>query len=252
MTKFFAVSDLHGHYDEFIACLGNTEYDEANPNHKVIMVGDWTDRGTQCAELYKYLHTQEALGKCIVLAGNHDEMLLEFLDGGEAYFHIMYNGLAATIGSLAEYTTRDYYKEVGEDNALLTDWLNRARKIIVDKYPELAEWLRNLPYYYETENHIFTHGSIQGYGNWKEPDISWRQLLWDDGSFFHAPILNTDKKIVVGHFGTAELRRRNGLSEEEDHSILCVDDQKIFIDGCTVLTKNVNVLVVDDEEICSN
>mgnify|MGYP007056177662 CR=1 FL=1 len=54
---------------------------------------------------------------------------------------------------------------------------------------------------------------------------------------------------MIGHFGTSHLREIYGLDFDKDpNEILKRDDGKVIaIDGTTVLSHKVNVLVVEDE-----
>ena len=76
--------------------------------------------------------------------------------------------------------------------------------------------------------------------------IDWDALDFDDGTFLIQPN-TTGKTIVVGHFDSGHLRKMYNLGNEDDHSILETEDKKVFIDACTILTKQINVYVVEDE-----
>ena len=67
-------------------------------------------------------------------------------------------------------------------------------------------------------------------------------------------ITNTDKKVVIGHFGTEQLRKMypeiTKNDKGNDYDILTRDDGKVIaLDATTVLSKKVNVLVIEDEII---
>ena len=143
-------------------------------------------------------------------------------------------------------------------------WVDICRKEIVDEYPELLPWLKSLPRYFESKNYIGVHGAIDTkVPDWHKPHcyrynlIDWDALDFDDGSFFGSEIRNTDKTIIIGHFGTEHLRKmydyspnRNMLGE---YDILKRKDGKVIaIDGTVVLSKKINVLVVEDEEVIDN
>lgn len=271
--KMFIFSDPHGFYDETIKCLKESGYDENNDEHLLVCLGDFTDRGSQSLELYEYLYRLTQDGKAIVLPGNHSKFLIEYLDGTTNNpFNYLNNGVDETFASLLG-RTRPFESWCLIDNHIeeptygdFSNWLVQARAEINKQYPELLPWLKSLPRYFETEHYIMAHASIDTQAiDWREPHcirhtlIDWDALDFDDGSFLGKRMLNTyGKTVVVGHFHTYHLRHKynystvtNPASDEADHSILDINDEtlghKIFIDGCTPLTKKVNVLVIEDK-----
>jgi serine/threonine protein phosphatase 1 len=258
--KIFAISDLHGFYNETMAALSAAGWDENNIDHLLVVVGDMFDRGPDSDVLYAKLRDLTLTGKAIVLAGNHEPFLIEWLSGPVSMFNFMYNGLTSTLDSFLG-RTRAFFSWVVVDkqlnekelsaedwNALWYEWSAIARAEINTQYPELLVWLNSLPDYLETANHIFTHGSIQSYGDWKKPHKGWNWQHWDKGEFFGENIISTDKTVVVGHFGTGDIREKYALGSKDDYSILKREDGRvIMIDGCTVLTHNVNVLILEDD-----
>ena len=60
-----------------------------------------------------------------------------------------------------------------------------------------------------------------------------------------------DKTVVIGHFGTAHLREMYEIDDNKDkYDILTREDGKVIaIDATTVVSKKVNVLVIEGEEL---
>lgn len=263
--KIFAVSDIHGDYDALIHGLLEAGYDENNKKHLLVVLGDNFDRGSQSLDVYNYLKKLTDEGKAVVIMGNHDLMFIDYLTGEcITPFNYMHNGENETFAEFLHQTApfEMYCLLHGIDDKEVTygdfaEWVSDAREEINNEYPELLPWLQSLPYYYETKNYIFTHGAIDTEANnWKEPHIikysytDWQALTWDDGSFFSKPIINTDKTVVIGHFGTMHLRDMYDLSYEDGKKsdILTRDDGRVIaIDATTIATHRVNVLVVEDE-----
>lgn len=261
MKKIYAISDIHGHYFEMINALEDMGFDEKNDEHLLIVCGDIFDRGTQNLEVYKYLKRLTDTKKAIVTYGNHHKFLIEWLEGKDiSPFNYMNNGLNETLGDFLHRTSPFESWCFIDEKCEMTygafaNWCEVARQEIKEEYPELLEWLKSMPRYYETKNYIFTHASLDLKSeNWREPHcerwnlIDWDALDFDDGNFILKKN-NTGKVIVVGHFDTGHLRQMHKLGEYEDHSILETADNKIFIDGCVPLTKKVNVLVIPKEEL---
>lgn len=260
-TKYFVISDIHGFYDETILALKSKGYNENNPYHKLLVLGDIFDRGSQSKEIYLWLKRLSDEKKCIILKGNHDNFLVKFLTDYrllDNQFNYYNNGLDSTINSLLnnKFTLDQYYKrksELGEsvDSRIkaFKAWNSVVMNIINSGYSELISWIKSFPYYYETKRFIFTHSSIDTLAeDYKNPvNKSWDDLLWDDGSFYSKEINNTNKTVVVGHFSVADVRLMNGLDFERDYSILKRKDKKlIMIDGSVMLSGRVNVLVLED------
>ena len=253
--KIFAVSDVHGDYDSLIKALRDAGFNENTYNHKLISLGDQFDRIPNSLNVYNYLKHLEEKGKAIIIKGNHDIMLEEYLNGVSiSPWNYMRNGtdetLADFLGQTKPFETWCIFNNI--DSPTIDDfgkWIGLARQEINKDYPELVPWLRHLPFYYETKNYIFTHAAIDtSDNNWRE-SFNWKSIVWDDGSFFGSKIENTDKKVVIGHYGTDDLRELYNLPKgSEPYSILVRNDKKVIaIDTCTVLTKKVNVYVVEDE-----
>lgn len=257
----FASSDVHGNYKVLIQALNEKGFDENNDSHLLVILGDCFDRGIENLEVYNYLTRLQEKNKCIVIKGNHDLMLEGYLSGKDiSAFNYLMNGTNETLGDFLHQTmpfeTRCILNNKEQTVGEFHRWIEIARKEINEEYPKLLSWLQNLPYYYETKNYIFTHGSIDTMvEDWHQPNCSrynyvdWDALTWDDGSFFGKEINNTDKTIVIGHFGTDDLRKNYNLPySNQPYDILTREDGRVIaIDTCTVATRRVNVLVVEDE-----
>lgn len=253
--KIFAISDIHGFYTEMIKSLKESGYDEDNPEHLLIVCGDKFDRGKESVKVFQYLKRLMDKNKAIILRGNHLAFIENFLEGSNDPFNYINNGLNETIADFWHRTAPFESWCALEGNCELSienysKWAEIARKDINKEYPELLPWIKSLPYYYETDNYIFTHGMIDGQCfDWHNPNISWYECTWAKPRDFNNSIVNTDKKVVVGHINCGLLRSLYGY-DENDNSIFERPDGKVIgLDTCTVLTHKVNVLVLEDEII---
>lgn len=262
--KIFATSDIHGNYHALIKALQDAGFDENNDSHLLVVLGDHFDRGTESALVYEYLSRLTEKGKAITIMGNHDLMFIDYLTGKViSPFNYYRNGENETFADFlqrtAPFESWCMIDEKIEDPTYgdFARWLKIATEDIKKKYPNLLNWLENQPYYYETEHYIFTHGAIDTQAeDWHKPNCQkynytdWEALTWDDGSFFGSDINNTEKTVVIGHFGTDHLRDKYGLKKtyEEDFSILKRDDGRVIaLDSTSIVSDKVNVLVVEDE-----
>lgn len=262
--KLFFVSDIHGNYDALISSLKEAQFDENNPDHKLIVLGDVFDRGRQNLEVFTYLKHLTDIERAIVLLGNHGKFLLDYLSGKSVSpMNYIYNGTNETLADFFHQTApfETWYIMEGikhPTNADFAVWIGNTCHDIKEEYPDLLPWLKECPYYFESEHYIGVHASLDTEAlDWHNPQFAWRSGLsgwdaldFDDGSFLGKRMTNVNgKTVVAGHFATNRLRERYKLGSVDDFSILDVNNEnghKVFIDGCTILTGKVNVYVVED------
>lgn len=256
VNKYFVFSDVHGCFKELKKSLEKAGFDETNPHHILISCGDMFDRGEESLAVYKYLKDMNDKGRAICLKGNHEPFTIEYLNGSSITpFNWQYNGTNTTLDDFLHRTDafhswcmidQNIEKPTWND---FSNWLKIARDEINKEYPELLDWLTNLPWYYETEHYIFTHASVDtSASDWRNPKYGWYEFTWDNGSFIKKDTSNIDKTIVVGHFHCRDLRMQNNINDGENEDAILRVDNKIFLDTCTILSRKVNVLVIEDEK----
>jgi len=232
-VTLFVVSDIHGHYTVLKDALDVAGFDETNPEHHLLALGDYFDRGKENAAVYEYIHRLMTLGKADGLLGNHDLFLLEFLEGDDekTVFNAHFNGTDVTLEDFSGMR----YDQANHD---------AIRRAIMSRYPELYSWLKQLPLYIEHEDYVFTHGGLDG----SDPD--WRStpretFVWNYQSGL--PGLK-GKTIVVGHERTPQVRMKRGVSgltlDDPAMSAPYYEDGVIYIDPFVEQTKRMNVLTL--------
>jgi serine/threonine protein phosphatase 1 len=85
--RIYAVGDIHGRFDLLQILAGRIADDLAGaPTRQALTVflGDYIDRGPRSAAVLEALSGGEFPTRLIALRGNHEEMLLRFLDDGNA------------------------------------------------------------------------------------------------------------------------------------------------------------------------
>jgi serine/threonine protein phosphatase 1 len=96
-----AIGDVHGCADELRELLGTLPI---RKDTTIVMLGDYIDRGPKSNEVVKIVRELQEKHTVITLMGNHELMLLEFLESDdplkEARF--IYNGGTATLSSYAD------------------------------------------------------------------------------------------------------------------------------------------------------
>lgn len=266
--KNFVFSDVHGNYDALIKSLLDAGYDDNNPTHRLISIGDAFDRGPQSLDIYRLLSRTRS----IAIKGNHDEFFQEFLekgsDGEFVLFNILHNGLGETIKSFGRLDD-DFFKVFKPED------LDRIRDNILNTYGGLRRDIQKMPLYFETKNFIFCHAGINGkLSDWRDTPKDF--MLWDITQT-HLPCQNTNKFVVIGHHHVDQvaenaistgidfdkMTQSNGRVSyrvgNEKKTIASFGNQdkfapirignKIAIDGCVSLSNKVNVLVIEDEDL---
>lgn len=263
--RFFVTSDIHGEYKALMEALQEAGYDPSNPEHFFVDLGDSFDRGPSSKDIYRYFKGLPKDRRMFV-KGNHDIMFQEYLDKGMdgefVLFNILHNGLGATINSFG-------CLEFGR-NPTTVEILNDVCFYIKREYPELKSFLADKPLWFETDNFVMVHAGLNPeLVNWQRTDEHY--ALWDIKDA-HRRVPNCVKTIIFGHYHTdlvAEQARKEGDTKitpittsgvstrrgailrnygntDNFSSIYLQNANKVAIDGCTNLTKKVNVLVFED------
>ncbi len=238
---YFCVSDLHGYYDVLIDTLNKHGFDETNDNHTLIVIGDMVDRGPQNKELIEYIYKLHQSNKAIVLLGNHDFFLLEFLRGnfGRTNFNFKRNGHKITIEHLLGHSFEEKEEYTDEQ-----DKLN-------EMYPYLKGFLESLDPYYELKDYVFVHGGVNSeLPNWKEDTL--RNFIWTR-QYDHLPL--PGKTLVVGHTPAFYVRTIDeGIDvddevkfskEHPEYFEIHHKDNVIHIDGGVYYSGIINVLKLE-------
>ncbi len=168
------IGDIHGRADLLGLLLENIG--QIAPDATLIFVGDYVDRGPDSRGVIGKLR---ALDNAICLRGNHEAMLLEFLDDPiEKGGRWLRNGGAETLASFGI--------SLGEDSG--TEQVLNASKALRKTLADGTEdWLRVLPIFWQSGNLLVTHAGpdpatpISGQS---ERDFLWghRRFLRDNRS----------------------------------------------------------------------
>ena len=247
--QYFVCSDPHGFTTIMQNALHDAGWRKFKEDQKIILCGDAWDRGPEPIEMYHFL---KGLGdKLIFVRGNHEDLLhdaaREFKECGHVYSgHHWHNGTDKTVYRL-------------DNEGMLEEVLDWIDEKAVD--------------FYETDHYVFVHGWIpcqvvdrSGYTietkylkDWRDPEIghgTWFDARWLNGmKMWNRGIRIPDKTIVCGHwhcgYGNCLIHgEQTSERDEEDEYYLSdhpfIDDGIIAVDGCTVLTRTVNVVVIED------
>ncbi|MEM8580901.1 MAG: metallophosphoesterase [Pseudomonadota bacterium] len=135
----YAVGDIHGRADLLERMISLIEEDRAGQPADVVFLGDYIDRGANSASVLQRLRTldlPEADIHCLM--GNHERMLLDFLENPIAEGpRWLGNGGLETLSS---FIGPDWRPQAGR--AYETGYRDRLLEVAE---PELFSWLRDLP-----------------------------------------------------------------------------------------------------------
>ncbi len=144
--RFYAIGDIHGRLDLLQQLL--SALDEDCP---LVFVGDYVDRGAHSAQVLRQLHHLETSSdkNATCLKGNHEDMLLGFLDDPIRFERVWFhNGGAQTLASfgLAEID--------------LSDPTNVAIELRQTMGERLLEWLQDRPMTWTSGNVAVVHAAL--------------------------------------------------------------------------------------------
>lgn len=173
----YAVGDIHGRSDLLVALLQKIEEDAATfaGDPLTVFVGDYVDRGDHSREVLECLTLIEAEGpsEIVFLRGNHEQMMLDFMElpGGGGRW-LRFGGLA----TLMSYGIRGVGGTASAEN--LADLRER---LLAAVDPAHAAFLGRLPHFYQVGNVLFTHA---GADPAREPDMQDPEtLMWGAPEF---------------------------------------------------------------------
>ncbi|MEG3170841.1 metallophosphoesterase family protein [Sphingomonas sp. ZB1N12] len=195
--RIYAIGDIHGRYDllqMLIARIG--EHSASLPPARslyVVLIGDIVDRGPQSAEVLAMLYSlQRQNSRVIVLLGNHEEAMLQALDGDpDALRRWLAVGGDATLASFGIAPLR-----VDDDPR---DYMNSARRAIPRQW---LAWLRQLPLSVQSGDYYFVHAGVR-------PGVALARQVREDMLWIRREFLRHERDfgaiIVHGHSVTPDV-----------------------------------------------
>lgn len=191
-TAFFAVGDVHGCFTLMQALLGQITAHDVNA--PIVFVGDYVDRSEQSADVLRALFARRADPTLICLRGNHEEMMLDFLQDPESRGErwLSYGGLQ----TLASFGVGGI--SPNSKGAALVQACDDLRMAMG---AELIDWLTDLPGMWQSGNVAVVHAAA-------DP---------------HLPMtLQGTETLAWGHRDFATTPRQDGVWVVHGHTI--VDD----------------------------
>lgn len=251
----YAISDIHGHYRELHRRLGQLGSLETvlNGPDRLILLGDYIDGGPDSFRTLELIFSlqQSCPERVIALRGNHEEMFLDWLDtyAGPAAREPDEYGLAPWsdwLDSDWDYCTfRTFLTGAQWDlfrqalPSMTPGTANReAAQLVLASHRSLIDWLRGLPYYYETETQIFVHAGVDEeageYWKWGTEDRYYTEKYPAATGRFY-------KDVIAGHVGTSWL-----AGDPDFHDVYWDGESHYYIDGTVKKSGALPVLAYDE------
>jgi calcineurin-like phosphoesterase family protein len=197
-TPFYAIGDVHGRLDLVEKLLARLD-----PAHPVVFVGDYVDRGENSADVLRYLRTLNSHPdrRVICLKGNHEDMLLSFLNNPERRGrNWLRNGGLQTLGSFGVAGLSE--ASAGQALADAATALQQAMG------NELINWLKRLHLFWSSGNLTVAHAGADP----TKPigDQPMQNLIWGHPDF--CSVSRQDGMwLVHGHTIVDAPLTRNGV-----------------------------------------
>ena len=266
MKTYFIFSDVHSYFNILMIALSDAGFDENNPDHIIISLGDLLDRGPDAIKCLNFINNFPEDRK-ILIKGNHEDLMMQAIRRGYFEEHDRHNKTHETVrqvtGEVIHYS--DFGASALEAMSKNESW-NTYYNSCID--------------YYELGDNIFVHGWIPSryefieedvgghydwyYNDWKQGN--WERARWDNGMKMWAMgIRLPNKTIYCGHYHTSwghsnlhndgkEFLERietmyidpeTGKTEPHARFDPFIDEGIVAIDGCTALTGIVNVVKLE-------
>ncbi len=168
--RLFAIGDIHGCFGQFQELV--EEQIQLRKEDKLILLGDYIDRGLQSKEVIDYIISLQNEGFDIVaLTGNHEVMLLDaFEDEGNILLWLL-NGGGRTL------------KSFGVES-------------IKSLAPKYLRFFKSLPFYYAFGNYLFVHAGFNDGAT--DPFQDRYSMVWESSLSYSHPLLS-GKTIIHAH-----------------------------------------------------
>jgi serine/threonine protein phosphatase 1 len=179
----YAIGDIHGCNDLLLTLLDAVDDHAGGRPYKLVFLGDYIDRGLDSAGVIETVRSLQRTspGAVICLKGNHEDLLVQAADDPLREDNWLYNGGDTTLRSFRARTVRELP-------------------------PDVIEWARQLPTFYEDERRYYVHAGLY-------PGRSLDNQTDHDRVWIRRPFVDVDhdfgKYVVHGH-----TPQRDGMPDE--------------------------------------
>jgi serine/threonine protein phosphatase 1 len=244
MLNIYAISDIHGYYEQMINSLKNIDLE--NHENQIVFLGDYVDGGDDsCKVLYfiKALFDRHS-EQVTVLLGNHDEMFLSWLYS--QIDELQWLSQEQSVRTVKSFFTVEEYTEIKVQATGCTyhEMSFVFKEAIKKKHHGLLEWFLTIskqPRYVETEQQIFVHAGI----------LEEAEELWKHGTpneyftqKYPAELGHFYKEIIAGHISSAEIAN----NQKYLGRVFWDKKSHFYIDGTVEKSGTIPVLKYDTQK----
>lgn len=197
MSRLFAISDIHGCLKPFYELVTNSI--RLTKSDRLVLLGDYIDRGDQSKEVIDFIIDLQATGFPItILTGNHETMLTDSYYNRELLpIWLMNNGMT----TLKSFGIEDI-KEI--DNHYL-------------------DFFKSMEYYKIEGDTVFVHAGFDDLAS--DPFSNKQSMVWESRKRYQNPVFS-GKTIIHGH-------RPNYLSDLRSQintksKVICIDTGCVY------------------------
>ncbi len=170
------IGDIHGCHLELCRLLDRLALGAGD---RLVLLGDLVDRGPASRQVVdEILGLRRAGIEVVPLMGNHEQVLLAYLDGRDQEFYLAIGG-RQTLASYGCPAPLDHHDCAGRIPG------------------EHQAFFRSLLPYWQDDQHIYVHAGLEPGVHLSQQSPEW--LYWSDGSRFADQGADFGKRVVFGH-----------------------------------------------------
>jgi serine/threonine protein phosphatase 1 len=153
----YAIGDVHGRNDLLLKLLEIIRFDaiKLNERPRIIFLGDYIDRGAQSKAVVDTIVTLKNTDWCdvVVLMGNHEKTLLNFLHNP-----IVYGPRWLEYG--ARPTFQSYGVKAPASKATQQEWDSARKDFIKALLPNHINLFLSMPFSFTAKDYLFVHAGV--------------------------------------------------------------------------------------------
>ncbi|MFC2080386.1 metallophosphoesterase family protein [Bacteroidota bacterium] len=211
-NRLFAIGDIHGCFDSLKELLEHKI--QLKKTDKLILLGDYIDRGTKSREVVDFIMALQENGYSIEpILGNHESMLLDAHENNELLSRWIQNGGTETLNSFG----------IKSLESLESKYLN---------------FFKSLQPFFKYQEYLFVHAGFND--ELDNPFDDSYHMIWKSREKYANPLLK-NKVIVHGHYPIpidiceARIKNKNRVINLDTG---CVYSNKIGLGRLTALELN--------------